>query len=165
MGHEMTKLLLEARHILGWTQAGVGNALGLSTRTIQRWDARGSSPTPDQLALVVRAVWTRDPSLATRLARAGGTSPQELGLAAPQPQPPPPSPPPFAPSSAHLVDSIACAAADALSMTPEALRPALRAAFERARDLRLSPADVVAALTPAPAADEGKPAKGKTRAP
>jgi hypothetical protein len=47
-----------------------------------------------------------------------------------------------------LVDSITCAAADAMSATPEAVRPALRAAFARARDLRLTTAEVASALAP-----------------
>jgi hypothetical protein len=47
-----------------------------------------------------------------------------------------------------MVDSITCAAADAMKLLPEAVRPALRAAFERARDLQLSATEVASALSP-----------------
>ena len=46
----------------------------------------------------------------------------------------------------HLVDSVVCAAADAVAQPPANLRPSLQAAFERAQAVGLSVGDVVAAF-------------------
>ena len=110
--------------------------IGVSRRTVQRWDASGGVPSAGQIVKLARAVHPHDRALSARLARGAGTSLEELGI----------EPVASAPADAHMVDSITCAAADAMNMVPEAVRPALRAAFERARDLRMSPADVAAAL-------------------
>ncbi|MDP8999386.1 MAG: hypothetical protein M3O46_04670, partial [Myxococcota bacterium] len=131
---------------------------------IQRWDAQGGSPDAGQLCDLARAVYPRNPQVAARLAQAAGTSLEQLGLVvAPPPSAVPPAPPPspFVASSLFTVDSITCAAADAMNMVPEAVRPGLRAAFERARDLGLSVADVAAALTPAKPAATTRDKSGK----
>jgi hypothetical protein len=69
-----------------------------------------------------------------------------------------------------LVDSVVCAAAEAMSLSPQATRPSVLAAFARARDAGLTLAAVVAALTPPPhppppppaePAPEATPSKGK----
>lgn len=149
MAEPIIPLLLEARQTLVWSQGDLAKLLKVSRRTIQRWDAGQSSPSTTEIAAVARAVYPRDPKLASRLARAARMSLEQLGLiVAPEPLPPGPEPPPapFVPLSSHMVDSITCAAADAMNIVPDAVRPALRAAFERARDLRLSPADVASAL-------------------
>ena len=141
MAEPIIALLLEARHALVWHQGDLANLLKLSRRTVQRWDAGHGSPDATQLATVARAVFPKDAELASRLARAARTSLEELGLvitAAPQT--------PISLLGPLMVDSITCAAADAMNMAPDAVRPALRAAFERARDLGLSPADVASAL-------------------
>ncbi len=46
----------------------------------------------------------------------------------------------------HLVDSVVCAAADAVSQPPAALRPSLIAAFERAQAVGLSVDELVKGL-------------------
>lgn len=169
MAHPVVPLLVEAGHVLAWGQGDFANLFGVSRRTIQRWDAQGTSPDAKQLSDLARAVYPRNHPLAARLAQAAGTSLEQLGLvvaplpsAVPPAAPPPPEPPPFVPSSLHTVDSITCAAADAMNMVPEAVRPALRAAFERARDLRLSAADVASALSPAqPTATTASDKRGK----
>jgi DNA-binding XRE family transcriptional regulator len=150
MAQSIRPLLLEARHTLVWHQGDLANLWRVSRRTVQRWDAGRGSPDPAQVVALARVVYPKNAELASRLARAVGTSLEALGLvvapAASPPKPAPPPPPPFVPLNAHMVDSITCAAADAMNMVPGAVRPALRAAFERARDLRLSAADVATAL-------------------
>lgn len=47
-----------------------------------------------------------------------------------------------------LVDSVICAAAEAMSLPPQTVRPAIVAAFVRARDARLTTEAVAAALSP-----------------
>jgi hypothetical protein len=146
MSDSTTVLLLEARRALLWGQGDLANHFGLSKRTIQRWDARGSTPMPEQLASLARLVHRHDAELAARIAAAGGASLEDLGLAPKPASAAAPSAPP-APSHAHMADSITCAAADAVAMLPDAVRPALLAAFERARDLAIAPADVAKALS------------------
>src|SRR4029077_16663730 len=63
----------------------------------------------------------------------------------PPPRPPPPAPPP-PPDPRYIVDTVVCAAAEAIQLMPEAIRPALRAAFRRARLAGLSVQDVDKAL-------------------
>jgi hypothetical protein len=53
------------------------------------------------------------------------------------------------------VDSIVCAAAEAVAATPQAMRPALLAAFERAASLGLEIDAVRAALRPGPPQNSG----------
>jgi transcriptional regulator with XRE-family HTH domain len=140
MGDPATLLLLEARRTLGWGQRQLAEHLGCSERTIQRWDARGSTPMPNQLARLAGLVYPQDPELASRIAKAADTTLDQLGLL-------PAKSAPSGPSLAHMADSITCAAADAVSMLPDAMRPALLAAFERARDMGVSVADVASALS------------------
>jgi len=63
-----------------------------------------------------------------------------------------------------LVDSVVCAAAEAMSLSPQAIRPAVLAAFARARDAGLSLDAVVDVLAPPPPpTPEATPSKGKAR--
>jgi transcriptional regulator with XRE-family HTH domain len=149
-------LVHEARHALVYNQGDFAKLYRVSRRTIQRWEGAGKRPDAGELALLARAVFPRSESLAARIAQAAGTTLQDLGLA-PPPLPAPPPTPPFAPSLAHLVDSITCAAADAMKLSPDTVRPALLAAFARARDLRLEPEDVAKALA---GPEEKKPRRG-----
>ncbi len=90
-------------------------------------------------------VLPHDASLAKALARAAGGTLEELGLVAPAPPvapPPPKSPVPLA----RRVDSVVCAAADALDAAPRAVRPAVLAAFRAAIESDLAMRDVVDAL-------------------
>jgi len=84
-------------------------------------------------------------------------------LPAPALPPAPPLPPPIPPGV--LVDSVVCAAAEAMSLSPQALRPAVLAAFARARDAGLTLDAVVDALAPPPPPPQPTPevtsSKGK----
>jgi transcriptional regulator with XRE-family HTH domain len=145
-------LTLEARRVLGLTQETLGDLLGSSRRTIQRWDRGQSLPMKEQLAQLAAEVHPRDPQLAAKLAQEAGSTLERLGIVKPVPPAPPPAPPPY------LTDTVVCAAAEALNVPPPAVRPALLAAFRRAREVGLRVEHVEQALS-----DALEPKKGKGR--
>jgi DNA-binding XRE family transcriptional regulator len=168
--------LIEARHALGISQRQLGETLGVVKRTIQRWEDHGGIVTPFHVAKLVAAVHPRNPVLAARIAAHGGTSLLELGIEKPPapPPPPPPEPPPLPPPppappppphlpTATLVDSIVCVAADAIGVLPRAIRPALAAAFVRAREVQLDVGAVADSLTGADVAAKASPARPRRR--
>lgn len=118
---QLSALLYRAQLALGMTQAEFGELIGVSRRTIIRWSPN-ASPIPQHLHEVARAVHPLDSGLAAEVAVAAGTTLEALGVL--------PATPPM--QLAHLVDSIVCAAAEAAGTTPQAIRPALSAALERA---------------------------------
>ncbi len=151
---DISKAVWEARRLLQVNQRELGELLGLSSRTIQRWDKSGSFQ-PYHLPEMARAVHPKDPALAARIAALVGRTLEDLGLAPgpalPAPPPPHPASHPLSPEmKAHLVDAVVCAAADALSLPPASARPALVAAFRKAADVKLTMADVLAVLAPPP---------------
>jgi DNA-binding XRE family transcriptional regulator len=149
--------LVQTRLVLGLSQRKLGDVLGVVKRTIQRWEDHGAIVDPSVVATLAAAVHPTDRGLAMVIASHGGTSLLELGLEKPPapsapPAPPPPlptpPPPPLPPlPTSTLVDSIVCVAADAIGVLPRAIRPALAAAFVRAREVRLDVAAVADSLT------------------
>jgi len=127
-------MLHEARIALHLSMNGLAEALGASRRTGQRWSAGRSTPSDPQLHRLVALVHPRDPDLAASLAAASGTTLQALGLVLPAPA----GPPAPAPVPDRIVDAVVCAAAEAMDMTPRAVRPAVAAAFAAARELGLT---------------------------
>jgi hypothetical protein len=148
MSRELVPLLIRARAILGVSQGELGEMLGSSRRSGQRWEAEGSTPMPKMIWDLARRVFKQDPQLADALARYANTNLVDLGLVEP--------PPSTAPAPEHLVDAVVCAAADAMHVLPEVVRPGLRAAFRRARLVHLDVATVERALGPG---DETPPAR------
>jgi hypothetical protein len=148
-------LLAEACQSLGVTQEELGKLLGLSRRTIVRWQGSSGYP-PWYAADVARAVHPRDPDLAARIAAREGSSLELMGIVTPRPPPPPPEPP------AHMVDLVVCAAAEALDVSPRTVRPALAAAFRRARQAGLTLEQVERMLAP-PQAPAAAPAKKRAK--
>jgi hypothetical protein len=151
MARPMPALLYEARRVLELhSQGSLGQFLGSSARSGQRWERAQSRPTSDQLRKLAGAVHARDPALAEEIAECDGTSLLQLGIVAPPPPPAPlplPTPPALLPPDpAFLVDTVVCAAAEAIDVMPAEIRPALRAAFRRARLARLSVEDIDTAL-------------------
>jgi hypothetical protein len=140
-------LHLEARRVLVLGQRTLGERLGVSARTVQRWDAGESVPATFHWHEMARAVHPIDPGLAGRLAEVGGSSLAALGLA---------EPPTAVPSGAHdlrhLADGVVCAAAESIDLSPRIVRTALLAAFRRARAMNLTMEDVESALAPESAA-------------
>jgi hypothetical protein len=146
-------LLFEARRLLSLSRNGFAQAIGSSSRTMSRWNSGQAAPSPFNAREAAKLVYKLDRELALQLARAGHTDLVALGLEkAPKPAPPPPPTRPQA-SMAHLADSVVCAAAEAISITPRAVRPALLEAFRRARAVGLTLEEVEQALTSAVAAE------------
>ena len=147
--NDLHELLALSQQALGLPHREFGPLLGSSQRTAERWAAKRSTPTPQQLAQLTRHVHARDPALAAELAAALGGSLESLGIATPAPAPVPSSVPPT-----RLVDVVVCAAAEAMDASPRAMRAALHAAFASARSLGLDLAtleDALAPRDPAPA--------------
>jgi transcriptional regulator with XRE-family HTH domain len=152
MASEVSALFFRARRALRVTQVDLAQMLGASRRTGQRWDAGQSYPSVSQLTELAKAVYARDPALASEVAVSVGTTVDALGLAAPAA--------PAAPAAIEtIVDSVVCAAAEAMDALPRAVRPALMAAFARARELHLSIEDVERGLKrkPPPKRAKGDP--------
>ncbi len=139
-------LVTRAHIALGMTQQEFGEALGVSRRTVTRWYKHSPLLTMEQLRTLARLVHPRDPELAAEIAWTVSESLESLGIVPPAP---PPAPGPAAPAplpTAVVVDSVVCAAAEALGVAPGAVRGALLAAFRRTRALRLSLQEVETAL-------------------
>lgn len=112
MSDRIAVLLIEARRILGLSQGALGELLGSSRRSGQRWETGPGEPSHPQLHDLARRIHPSDPELAAAIAAEGHATLESLGIVRPQP---PPAPPP-----------------------PSTIRPALVAAFVRARKLGLS---------------------------
>ncbi len=144
-------LIVHAQMALGTSQEELGKKLGVSRRTITRWMRRESYPSPLEWANLARLVYPRNRDLAVQIASGLKETLVTLGIEAPPPPPPPPPappPPPPLPPTRDVVDSIVCAAADAIDVTPRAVRPAVVAVFDRYASLGLSLAQVLAELRP-----------------
>jgi hypothetical protein len=126
------------RRTLILSQNDLARKLGVSRRTGQRWSA-GSGPVGTDLQNMARLVYPADAALAAEIAAAGGTTLEALGVLPPPPPPPPALPPPVpvAPPD-RVVDAVVCAAAEAMQVMPQSVRPAVLAAFACARELGLT---------------------------
>jgi len=148
--HDIPELVAAVRTQLVFSQKQLAALCEHDRRTAMRWERGATAPTPLNFQAMARAVYPSSRPLAVRLADAAGMTLVSMGLEAPAPPPAPavpPGPPP--PSPAHLVDSIVCVAAEAAGLTPQAIRPAVLAAFERAVALHMRAEAVVASLTTA----------------
>jgi hypothetical protein len=182
MPHTIDRTILpvvaEAQRRLGLTQDTLAALAGVSRRTVSRWYANRALPAPHNVTPIIGALHPQQRDLAAKLADHLGQTLAALGFAPPEqphkapppPAPAPPSPPPppgrAFPPPGLLIDSIVCAAAEALDTTPAAVRPIVRAAFARARGLGVSVDEVDDALSPKPpeaAAASAKPAAGASR--
>jgi hypothetical protein len=132
-------LLDEACRALGYLQRDLGAVLGVSTRTVQRWYAAGGFLGDAEWQALARAAHPGHPDLAARLAAQGRSSLEALGLVVH----PPTSP---ARDLQHLADGVVCVAAEAVDLSPRAIRPALVAALRRARQMGLTVEDLENAL-------------------
>jgi len=137
------------RRALGISGNELASRLGVSRRTGQRWTASG--PPSSSLSDLARLAYPVDTILAAEVAAAAGTTLEALGvLPPPAPPEPPPAPPPPTPPAVptpapppdRVVDAVVCAAADAMQMVPQHVRPALLAAFACANELGLTVQDV-----------------------
>jgi hypothetical protein len=151
----ISQLVTRAQLTLELTQRTLGELLGSSMRTAQRWAVGQATPEPDQLKQLAIAVHPHDADLATELGATIGETLESLGLViarAPEPIAAPP-PPPSPELAQLLVEAVVCAAAEALDASPRVVRAALVAGLERAQSARLTVEAMLDALrppTPAP---------------
>jgi DNA-binding XRE family transcriptional regulator len=141
-------LLLHAQMALRMSQERFGALIGVSRRTIIRWETSRPRVSLQTKKTVVQAVHPVDAPLAAAIAKGFGETLESLGVLPPPslaPALPPPPPGPII-AAPHLADSVVCAAAEAVGLAPQAIRPALLAAFERAASVGLSVDDVRKAL-------------------
>ncbi len=120
-------ILLRGQHALHLSQGELGVLMGASHRTGQRWATGRSTPSPGQWKTLAQKVYAIDPELAASAAEAGGTTLHALGLETSAERA----------RADRIVDSVVCAAADAMDVTPQRVRLALFAAAVRARELGL----------------------------
>lgn len=154
MARPFPALSADARIALHLTQRELASLVGTSLRTVQRWEAHRSHPAAFEIHRLADAIRPHDPALASELdelaPRPAPPAPPAAQIVAPPLPPPPPSSPPF--PAAVLLDSVVCAAAEAMTLAPQALRPALLAAFARAKDVGLTIDAAIEGLTPQPKA-------------
>jgi transcriptional regulator with XRE-family HTH domain len=120
----------ECRMALGLSQEQFGDMVGKTKRTVQRWEEGGVALIPSEVKVFARALRPVRPDLAAQMAATVGTTLDELGIV-----PAAEASRRTAPSDA--IDSVVRAAADAMGVSPDAIRPALSAAFVRALDAGL----------------------------
>ena len=150
------ELMARGQMALGMTGVDLAKALGCSRRTMHRWVAGETSVSVSALAHLARLVAPHDRALAEEIVATTSATQVLLGLAplppldpperaapAPPPEPaPPPVAPPRVPPPPEITHAVVCAAAEAMDLSPRALRPAIVAAFQCARALGLSVAQV-----------------------
>ncbi len=137
MATKLAKALDRMFHRLRWTQKQMFERTGVSSRTLSRWRLEGKPPSAKAIAKLVRVVAPIDREAATWLAEAARIPMPRLAPATPTATPAA-STGTGADAVRLRVDSILCVAADAMNLPPNAVRPALRAAFLRARELGVS---------------------------
>ena len=143
-GEDTAALLAHGLRALGMLQTELAALLGVSPKTISRWLGGGAILAPVTVATFAGAVHAKDPALAARIAAAHGHTLEELGIVA-------------APgTNRNLADAIVCAAAEVADVSPRAMRPALVAALERARETGLTIEAMHALFATAPAAGAKK---------
>ena len=120
---------------LGLTQKEFGDIVGKTKRTVQRWEEDGVALIPSEVKAFAQALCPVRPDLAAQMAAAANTTLDELGIV------PAAHASRTAPSDA--IDSVVRAAAEAMGVSPDAIRPAVAAAFVRARDAGLDVQAVV----------------------
>jgi transcriptional regulator with XRE-family HTH domain len=123
---------------LGLTQQEFGDILERTKRTVQRWEERGATLLPSEVEALARALHPVRPDLAEQIAVSADASLDRLGIASPGAAGPM--------AMSDRIDSVVCSAADVMGVTPDAIRPAIAAAFVRANELGLDVQAVAAEL-------------------
>jgi hypothetical protein len=158
--------LLRLQQTLHLNQRQLAELLGCSSRTIIRhYKSRSGFFLASQYERLARSVHPHDRVFAAELAAGAGHTLVSLGLE-PPPVPPAALPAPAAargPSSRYLVDSVVCAAAEAMQTSPHLMRLALKAAFQRTIALGLTADDVLQGMASEPVPKTA--AKGKASSP
>ncbi len=128
MPADSAALLVHCQLALGLSQQELGDLLGRNRRTIQRWQESGFELMADQAETLANALQPMRPDLAEQV-RELASSAMVVG------------------ATAQVIDAILRAAADAGGTSPDAIRPAITAAFLKAEEARVEVGAVVAALT------------------
>ncbi|HEY5242723.1 MAG TPA: helix-turn-helix transcriptional regulator [Polyangiaceae bacterium] len=136
--------LLRLQRTLHLNQRELAQLLGYSSRTISRYYRGGGFLLPTTYEKLAATVHPHDRAFAAELAASAGKTLVDLGLES--------SRSPAGPTPRHLVDSVLCAAAEAMQTPPHTMRPALTAAFERVLALGMTVEEALAAMTPEPPA-------------
>ena len=132
-------LLIECRMALDLTQEAFGDILGRTKRTVQRWEDRGTMLLPSEVVALAKALsWLR-PDLAAQIASSADSTLDQLGIV--------PHAAVTTSAASDPIDSVVRAAAEAMSAAPDAIRPAVEAAFARAHELGLDVRTVVDRLS------------------
>jgi hypothetical protein len=130
--HDTIALVLQAGKAGGMRPSRLADHLGISRRTMTRWIAhRNAYVSPTKWAALARLAYANDPALAATLAGRAGSTIEALGIT-----PPPPPPPSVTP--ADLANLVVHAAAEAANLPPQAVRPIIATALEKAAALGLS---------------------------
>jgi hypothetical protein len=124
--------MIHCQTALGMTQAEMGAMLGKDRRTIQRWQDRGCSLLPGDAATLASALRPGHPDLADKVLALGRETADQLGM--------PPA------TTPEMIAAIVQAAAAAGGTTPDAIRPAVAAAFAKAAAMGADARAVAAAL-------------------
>jgi len=120
-------LVVECRMALGLTQTEFGNILGRTKRTVQRWEDSGALLIPQEVEALARALHPVRPDLAEKVAVATHTTLDTLGI----------RPTAGVSPDSDPIESVVRAAAEAMGVSGEAIRPAIAAAFARAHEVGL----------------------------
>jgi transcriptional regulator with XRE-family HTH domain len=131
-------LLIHCRLALGLSQQEFAALVGVTKRTLMRWEERGTVLLPPQATALARALNGVRPDLAVQVAASVGATLPKLGVV------------PAADSSpttiSDPVDSVVRAAASVMGCAPNDIRGAVAAAFAQAREIGLDVEDVVEKL-------------------
>jgi transcriptional regulator with XRE-family HTH domain len=122
-------LLVQCRVALGLTQKEFGDIVGRTKRTVQRWEERGATLISSEVEALAHALNPVRPELAAQIAAVADTTLERLGIV--------PAGAQNTMATSDPIDSVVRAAADVMGVTPDAIRPALAAAFARARAIGL----------------------------
>ena len=118
-GDDIRELLALSQRALRKLQIDFAEFLGVSARTMRRWETGGTLLTYEMLVTLTTAVHPKDPQLAARLADYHGVTLEDLGLG-------------LSPDES-VAFGILRAAAQASGSRPHLMRPAVAATLETAR--------------------------------
>lgn len=149
-GRPLWWMLRHARRSLGLTQRQLGDELGVSHRTILRWERGRTSPVPQQILAIAGLLRPDDDTLADELLASGHVN--IIVSTASTPATPIATPTGVDAAQAaltakHAIDAVVFAAAEAMDASPRAVRVGLAAAFARAVELGLAADAVATALS------------------
>jgi hypothetical protein len=132
---DANQLVVQCQFALGLTQAELGDVIGVHKRTVQRWQEKPFSLTPDQAERLAVALRPVRPDLADQVLEMGREFAARVGMT-----------PPVLPATAEEIDEVVRAAAVAGGTSPDAIRAVVAAAFAKAEELDLEVREMVAGL-------------------